>query len=105
MPSPELSSPAVDNGASTSDAVRNGHAAPESSSVVPPSGEAPAATAAPEAPASPTERAEEMVDWVAVTAAHLISSVGRGLLTAAAHAREATEDFWAEVQSVRRERR
>jgi hypothetical protein len=59
----------------------------------------------PAAPASPTERAEEIVDWVAGATASLIAVGGRWLLTAAAHVRESTEDFWAEVQSIRKERR
>jgi hypothetical protein len=49
------------------------------------------------------ERAEEIVDRVAERVSSLANTVwGKRVLTAAAYAREAAQDFWAEVQEVRR---
>jgi hypothetical protein len=57
------------------------------------------------APGSARERAEEAVDAAAAATARLFSTCGRWLLRAAAHVRESAEDFWAEVQSRRRDKR
>jgi hypothetical protein len=52
------------------------------------------------------ERAEEIVDRVAERVASFANTVwGKKVLTVAAHAREAAQDFWAEVQQVRRGKR
>jgi len=49
------------------------------------------------------KRAEAIVDGVADRMATFASSAwGKKVLTFAAHVREAVQDFWAEVQDVRR---
>jgi hypothetical protein len=49
------------------------------------------------------ERAEELVDRAGQWARPLASLVGLRILRAAALAREAAEDIWAEAQNVREE--
>ena len=48
------------------------------------------------------ERAEELVDRAGQTLAHWASLAALRLVKAAALAREAAEDVWAEAQSIRR---
>ena len=48
------------------------------------------------------ERAEELVDRAGQTLAHWAGLAALRLLKAAALAREAAEDVWAEAQSIRR---
>ena len=51
---------------------------------------------------SAEERAEELVDRAGQTFAHWAGLAALRLLKAAALAREAAEDVWAEAQSIRR---
>lgn len=51
---------------------------------------------------SADERAEELVDRAGQTLAHWTGLAALRLLKAAALAREAAEDVWAEAQSIRR---
>jgi hypothetical protein len=90
VPVSELS-PTVDNGRLARGDGRDAQAEPASSAPVPPSADA-------TAPATPVPVGEPV-------SARLFSSAGRWFLTAAAHVRESAEDFWAEVQARRRERR
>jgi hypothetical protein len=55
-----------------------------------------------EARPSAFERAEALAGRIGSGAAALSSVVARGLIRFAARARESLQDFWAEVQSVRR---
>jgi hypothetical protein len=47
------------------------------------------------------ERAEELLDRAGQRLGTLLTRAGRNLLRAAARAREAAEDMWAEAQSIR----
>jgi hypothetical protein len=63
-----------------------------------------AGTAAEQTPRSTSERAEEIADTIAVKIGTFTSLLGRKLIQIAAHVREATSDFWAEVQDLRHRR-
>jgi hypothetical protein len=68
-----------------------------------------AAAAAPDSAntgsASGVDRAEEYVDRMAHKVAYLAAAGTRGLVTLMSRAREALQDFWAEVQDFRRGRK
>jgi hypothetical protein len=55
--------------------------------------------------ASATDRAEEYVDRVSHQVAYLAAAGTRKLVTFVSRAREALQDFWAEVQDFRRGRK
>jgi hypothetical protein len=59
----------------------------------------------PQAAASGSDRAEQLVDNLAHRVAYLAAAGTRKLVTFAARAREAMQDFWAEVQDFRRGRK
>jgi hypothetical protein len=101
----------AENRVSAGEPAANGAAAS-----APPAGQAPppeaaaqgaasqAAGATPEGP-SATDRAEQMVDNLAHRIGYLAAQGTRKLATFAARAREALQDFWAEVQDFRHGRK
>ncbi len=68
-------------------------------------GQAEAAPAASETAPSGTDRAEEFVERASQRVAYFASLGTRKFLTFASRAREALQDFWAEVQDFRHGRK
>jgi hypothetical protein len=93
--------PAPEN-RSAAEAPPNGKPAPAGAAG---QAEAGPATAAGDTPPSGADRAEELVDRVSQRVAYLASVGTRKLVVFTSRAREALQDFWAEVQDFRHGRK